>query len=380
MLLIAIAGGQIVEQDDCPPERLNAQALPAAGMLWLSCTRDELAQHVLAVQAALRAWCGVELLDLHLSDLLNPQLPSTYDYTTHYDVLVFRRLAQQPLPAAGSASAASRHTSPSLPQVETHPVGFAVFDRVLLSVHSADASLRDAYVQRLLLAARAPEAAALADARSVGARGVPSHPADLMLRMISQMVDGFLALRRSLSQQLEPWQTALLAPRGHVGNWGELLAVRQTLHTLDDVCDDQTSALQAWMAALASTPLADAALDAQQRDGVQVRCRDVLEHIERVARHVRQLEHNVEAAVQIHFSMQSHRTNEIMRTLTALTAVFLPLNLVTGIFGMNFEFIPLLHQNNGFWWALGGMALTAGVLLTLFWRKRYLARIPRVHG
>ena len=68
-----------------------------------------------------------------------------------------------------------------------------------------------------------------------------------------------------------------------------------------------------------------------------MRSRDVLEHIERVLTHVRRLESSAETAVQMHFSAQSHRTNDIMRTLTVLTAIFLPLNLVTGFFGMNFE-------------------------------------------
>jgi magnesium transporter len=66
-----------------------------------------------------------------------------------------------------------------------------------------------------------------------------------------------------------------------------------------------------------------------------------------------------------------------MRTLTALTAIFLPLNLIAGIFGMNFEFLPLIHWQNGFWWAMGSMVATAAVLGVIFWRKRYLARTGR---
>jgi Mg2+ and Co2+ transporter CorA len=96
-----------------------------------------------------------------------------------------------------------------------------------------------------------------------------------------------------------------------------------------------------------------------------------------VVTHVRRLQQNAATAVQMHFSVQSNRTNDIMRTLTALTAVFLPLNLIAGIFGMNFEFIPLLHQETGFWWAMGTMALIAVLLSGLFWRKRYLARSGR---
>jgi magnesium transporter len=100
----------------------------------------------------------------------------------------------------------------------------------------------------------------------------------------------------------------------------------------------------------------------------------VVEHIDRVLHHVRRMEHSAETAVQIHFSALGHRTNEIMRTLTALTAIFLPLNLIAGIFGMNFEFLPLIHEARGFWWTLGLMTLIALSLGVVFWRKRYLAR------
>jgi len=103
----------------------------------------------------------------------------------------------------------------------------------------------------------------------------------------------------------------------------------------------------------------------------------VIEHIERVVHHARRLEQSAETVVQIHFSAQSNRTNDIMRTLTALTAVFLPLNLITGFFGMNFEFMPLIHQTSGFWWTLGFMVLLVVVVVSIFWRKRYLARSRR---
>jgi Mg2+ and Co2+ transporter CorA len=81
-----------------------------------------------------------------------------------------------------------------------------------------------------------------------------------------------------------------------------------------------------------------------------------------------------ENAVQMHFSAQSNRTNEIMRTLTVLTAIFLPLNLLTGFFGMNFEGLPLIHSPRGFW-IIFSLMLALGVGLSwFFWRKRYLTR------
>jgi magnesium transporter len=61
-----------------------------------------------------------------------------------------------------------------------------------------------------------------------------------------------------------------------------------------------------------------------------------------------------------------------MRTLTVLTAVFMPLNLITGFFGMNFDALPLIHSRNGFWFAFGLMVVIFVALVFFFRRKRYL--------
>ena len=195
-----------------------------------------------------------------------------------------------------------------------------------------------------------------------------------MLRVVNQMVDGYLDLRRELTRQLDHWQTELLKPRARYVNWTSLLEARLSLHQLDEICEDQRTAVQDWIDALETWPLPETPTGLRELDLLKVRSRDVLEHIERVVHHVRRLEQSTETAVQMHFSVQSNRTNDIMRTLTALTAVFLPLNLIAGIFGMNFEFIPLVHQQDGFWWAMGSMTVIAIALIALFWRKRYLAR------
>ena len=79
----------------------------------------------------------------------------------------------------------------------------------------------------------------------------------------------------------------------------------------------------------------------------------------------------------MHFSAQGNRTNETMRTLTALTAIFLPLNLITGFFGMNFEYLPLIHRQTGLWWAVGLMTAVFVAFVAVFWRKRYLALSAR---
>ena len=58
---------------------------------------------------------------------------------------------------------------------------------------------------------------------------------------------------------------------------------------------------------------------------------------------------------------------------TVLTAIFMPLNLVTGFFGMNFEGLPLIHSRTGFWSIFFAMLLVGIGLSVFFWRKRYLS-------
>jgi Mg2+ and Co2+ transporter CorA len=60
-----------------------------------------------------------------------------------------------------------------------------------------------------------------------------------------------------------------------------------------------------------------------------------------------------------------------------LTAIFLPLNLITGFFGMNFDALPLIHKESGIWVAMVLMLVVALALVVVFWRKRYLARTGR---
>ena len=367
------------------------RSLPEHGFVWVACSRTFFASEQIQIQQALLNLTGHNLLDLHVSDLLNSQLPSRFDLTSHYDVVVFRRLATAARDAEVNEVPGIKKIKgklsgpPALRRIDTNPIGFAVFDRVLVTVHPDDCVIREAYASRLLAASQSSAKANLVatdigsnsdslDDRSTGARGIPVSPADLMLRMVSQVVDVYLDLRRELTRQLDHWQSELINPDTRFSNWSALLEARLSLHHLDEICEDQRSAMQDWLESLNSwTPPTSNAL-IKEHEILKVRSRDVLEHIDRVVHHVRRLEQSIETAVQIHFNAQSNRTNETMRTLTSITAIFLPLNLIAAIFGMNFDVIPLLHHHAGFWWTLISMALIAITLAWLFWRKRYLMR------
>jgi magnesium transporter len=359
----------VTETDALPAE------LPAQGFVWIACARSEFEAMLPQIQVSLQTLCGTQLVDLHITDLLNSQLPSHYDYTAQYDVLVFRRLAAgtagigtyrpgDPVPAP-----VRRGGPPVLRRIDTSPVGFTVFDNVLFSVHPPDCIVRDAYAAKLLNATSA-------ESRASGVK-LPASPADLMLRIVNQIVDGYLELRRELTHQLDHWQSELLNPDARFNNWSAILQARLALHQLDEICEDQRAAVQDWIDSVETWPDGSTPAAQRERDLLKVRSRDVLEHIERVVHHVRRMEQSAETAVQMHFSAQSHRTNDIMRTLTAVTAIFLPLNLITGFFGMNFEFLPIIHSRTGFWLTFALMLLIVAAVVTVFWRKQYLARSSR---
>ena len=365
MRIFHVGPDRFTELDDLP------ETLPATGFLWIGSTRREFEQELAALQEQLQRWQASPLVDLHISDLLNQQLPSHYDYTSGYDLLVFRRLAagtSAEQPAADEKAATVASARRALAAIDTSPVGFAVFDQVLITVHPADCAVREHFAQRL-----ASLGAATAGAEGRGAARLPASPADLMLRMVNHMVDGYLDLRRLLTRQLGALQSELLSPKSRFHDWAVLLESRDTLHLLEDTCEDQRAAVQEWVDTLEEGPAPANDAARRERELLRVRSRDVLEHIERVLAHVRRLEQSAENAVQMHFSALGHRTNDIMRTLTVLTAIFMPLNLVTGFFGMNFDALPLIHRDTGVWIAVGVMATIGLGLGLFFWRKRYLS-------
>ena len=304
MRIFHISGDQFSELDDLP------ESLPATGYLWVGSARREFEVQAATLQAALQRWTGGQLVDLHIADLLNNQLPSHFDDTSWYDMLVFRRLA------AGEGTALmflddSKGTLTSaraaLEAIDTSPVGFALFDRVLLTVHPTDCQVREFFANRLQQQSlptngevRSP------DARS--AARLPTSAADLMVRMVNHMVDSYLELRRLLTKQLGYLQQELFNPRSRFDNWQMLLESRNSLRLLEDTCEDQRSAIVEWIDALDEWPVETDSAARRERELLRVRSRDVLEHIERVLGHVRRLESSAETAVQMHFSAQSNRT------------------------------------------------------------------------
>lgn len=338
---------------------------PAHGFLWLDATYDEVAADPSAWRDAVERATGIHIYDLHLSDVVNVAHPSYFDSTQDYAMVVFRKLALDGDAGTDPAGTPERQRKipPALTRLATKPVAFLLLGHALVTVHALNSRTIEATRTRLL------EQKNKRDGAPMPGR-LPASAEELMLRLLNAMVDQYLELRQPLTGQIDRWQRALLNPRSPFNDWNALLDARIELRKLDLLCEGQRDAMQELRDYLVDTM--DESNNGRAKDLMLVRVNDVMEHITRVLNHAQRLEASIESAVQIHFSAMAHRTSEIMRTLTVITALFMPLTLITGIFGMNFAEMPLLKEKDGFWIAMASMAVVVAGLLFLFRRKRYL--------
>ncbi len=106
---------------------------------------------------------------------------------------------------------------------------------------------------------------------------------------------------------------------------------------------------------------------------------DVVRFLHSTEQHITQVMEAIDSAretanslVEIHLATLSQRTNEIVKLLTLLSSIFIPLSFVAGVYGMNFEYMPELRARSGYPLALGGMAAIAAGLLVYFRRRGWL--------
>ena len=80
---------------------------------------------------------------------------------------------------------------------------------------------------------------------------------------------------------------------------------------------------------------------------------------------------SLDSASNFYYSAQGQRMNEIMKTLTIFSVIFMPMTFVVGVYGMNFDNIPELHYQNGYYYALGVMVTLAIIMVIYFKRKKW---------
>ena len=109
-------------------------------------------------------------------------------------------------------------------------------------------------------------------------------------------------------------------------------------------------------------------MDTERQASLLHEVNDIYEHYERLASMANLFQELTTDLMQSYMSLSAHRLNRIMQTLTVFTVLFLPLTLLTGIYGMNFEQMPELHWHWGYPTLI---AVMLGVVsATLWWFKK----------
>jgi magnesium transporter len=108
-------------------------------------------------------------------------------------------------------------------------------------------------------------------------------------------------------------------------------------------------------------------------ENVTYRFRDVYDHLVRLSDEAIFLQDRTTGLLEAYLSTVSNRLNAVMKVLTVLSTIFLPLSVVTGLYGMNVP-IPAFPGGPGaqFWWIVGLMAAMSGGMLWWFRRARWL--------
>jgi magnesium transporter len=188
-----------------------------------------------------------------------------------------------------------------------------------------------------------------------------SGPAILALQVTRIMVEHYLRLILGLEPRLEELEEEILArPRDEI--LGELSGYKTDLKKLRRVFVYH----QQLFARLSAHTFPGFGAD------IAHELNDVSEQQERAGSLTDLYYELASDLIDSYISIASHHLNQIMKVLTIITAIFVPLGFLAGIYGMNFEYMPELHTPSGYFILLGVMLSIAVILLLVFRKKRWL--------
>jgi len=146
--------------------------------------------------------------------------------------------------------------------------------------------------------------------------------------------------------------------------------VRRSLAVLRRIAEPQREAIKALVGAE----------DGFVLDEVRVFFRDTSDHIRQALGRIESAREFAMSLSEVNLSNLGHRSNEIMKVLTLMASIFIPLSFIAGLYGMNFEYIPELQYQFGYFITLASMVTIAGCMLGYFWRRGWIGSRVRRHS
>jgi magnesium transporter len=183
----------------------------------------------------------------------------------------------------------------------------------------------------------------------------------LAYALLDNLIDNFFPVLETLGDRLEELEDEVMATPTKA-TLGKIQQIRRSLLLLHRTAWQQRDATNAFMREEKSH------FSAAQ----QIYLRDAYDHAVQVIDTVETYRELTVGLVDVYLSSISNRMNEVMKVLTVMSSIFIPLTFVVGVYGMNFEFMPELKSHWGYpavWTIMIGIA---GMLLLFFWRRGWI--------
>lgn len=187
-------------------------------------------------------------------------------------------------------------------------------------------------------------------------------PVALLHRIVDTMVDHYRPEIEELEKRIDKMeQEAALGARDMLVK--QILALKRDLSSLRRVVIPQRDAVG--RLARREFPIVT--------DEIAYRFRDVYDHLVRLSEEAALFQDRVTGILDVHLSTVSNRLNQVVKVLTVMSTIFLPLTVLTGMWGMNIS-LPRFPGTDAaqFWWIAGIMAAVSGVMLAVFRRNRWI--------
>jgi magnesium transporter len=187
----------------------------------------------------------------------------------------------------------------------------------------------------------------------------------LAYALLDTAVDDLYPVLATMGEQLESLESQILSSP-HPSVLGQINTIRNQLMRLRRTIWPQRDAVRYLLSG--ENPL--------MGENVRTFLRDTLDHCEQMADVVEMYRETATGLLNTYMSAVAHRSNEVMKVLTIISSIFVPMTFVAGVYGMNFENMPEL----GLAWSypvVWGIMLTLAVgMLSYFWRKGWLRVSP----
>ncbi|WP_028551404.1 magnesium/cobalt transporter CorA [Paenibacillus sp. UNC451MF] len=185
------------------------------------------------------------------------------------------------------------------------------------------------------------------------------HPGDILHRLLDLCVDDYTEITNRIEDQVDQMERNLFVnPYLKVSK--EIFHLKRSMHKFRRIVLDEK-------AIVGSISHHTFPYTRQETDAYFV---DIYDHISRVLDSLDIFRESFTALLELQVNMKSDRMNEIMKTLTIISSIFLPLTFIVGLYGMNFKNIPELHWDWGYAYVWGVMLGVSLFMWLIFkWKK-----------